>query len=171
VAAVADPHRGQALIARLDAVEARIHEHAARELRAGLTAADPETGEQWDGGQVWAHVADILPYWLTQAQRLIDSYAGEPVPFGRTRTDPGRIDVIERNRHQTVELHWGRLHEAAGQVRELIANADERAWTEVKGLHRLRGAMGLSAILTDFMIAHLEEHADQLDSLVAATPG
>ncbi len=27
------------------------------------TSADPETGEQWDRGQVLAHVAEILPYW------------------------------------------------------------------------------------------------------------
>ena len=166
---MSSPERIQALLDRLDAVEASVHKHAAREIEGGLTPPDSGTGEQWDGGQLWAHVSDILPYWSGQARLLIDSYQGEPVPFGRAPTDPSRVDVIERNRHETVQFHWSRFEEGAEEVRALIANADERAWTEVKGLHRLRGEMGLEEILTSFMLAHLEEHAAQLDALAGPT--
>jgi len=158
----------QALLDRLDAAEARIRQHATREIEAGLTAPDTRTGERWDGGQLWAHIADILPYWGEQARILIESYEGEPVPFGRGMDDPTRLEPIEQHRHDVVQQHWSRLEEGADLVRSLIADADERAWTKVKGLHRLRGPMGLEEILTSFMLNHLEEHADQLDALAGS---
>lgn len=50
-------------LARLDAVERRLEAHAARSP-AGLSEPEPVTGERWDAGQVWAHVAEFIPYWL-----------------------------------------------------------------------------------------------------------
>jgi hypothetical protein len=48
---------------------------------------------------------------------------------------------------------------------ELRALPDE-AW-QARGLHPTLGEMTVAAIAERFIIAHLEEHADQLDSLEA----
>src|SRR5438552_1680541 len=50
-------------LTRLDAVELRLDAHARSEPPTGLTDPDPPTGEQWDAGQVWSHLAEILYYW------------------------------------------------------------------------------------------------------------
>ena len=56
---------GTRLLARLDAVEARLSAAASREPVPGaLTGADPESGERWDRGQVWAHLSEFIPYWI-----------------------------------------------------------------------------------------------------------
>jgi len=47
-----------AVIARMAEAERRLAEHAA-EVPTGLTAPDPASGEQWDAGQVWAHLAEF----------------------------------------------------------------------------------------------------------------
>ncbi len=55
-------------LARLDAVERRLAAAAAAEPPSGaLTGADAETGEQWERGQVWAHLSEFIPYWIAEA--------------------------------------------------------------------------------------------------------
>ena len=92
---------GASVFARLDAVEARLRRHAATAPQSGLTDPDPDTPEErWDAGQVWAHLAEFVPYWHGELSSVIGQYAGTPVPFGRTKTDPGRIAAIEVGRNE-----------------------------------------------------------------------
>ena len=56
-------------LARLDAVERRLAAAAAAEPPPGaLTGADAETGEQWERGQVWAHLSEFIPYWIARGR-------------------------------------------------------------------------------------------------------
>src|SRR5437867_11988221 len=90
----------EAYLDRLAAVQRRLAEHAARPLPTGLTDPDPGASERWEAGQVWAHLAEFPGYWLTEFRRVLDAHSAgaEPLPFGRTKTDPGRIAAIERDR-------------------------------------------------------------------------
>ena len=36
-------------------------------------------------------MAEFVGYWQSQLEKVIDQYDGTPVPFGRTKEDPGRI--------------------------------------------------------------------------------
>jgi hypothetical protein len=157
-------------LARLEAVRSRLAAHATSGVHAGLTGADPATGERWDGGQVWAHLAEFPAYWLTQSESILrrrGEGALEPIPFGRTKVDPGRVDAIERDRHVAPE----RLHErvAAGIAAwaAFIAARPSEQWS-VSGLHPTLGPLTLSEIVERFLVGHLEEHADQLDELGSA---
>src|SRR5437867_12761272 len=91
----------EAYLDRLAAVERRLVEHAERPLPMGLTDPDPGASERWEAGQVWAHLAEFPGYWDAQVRLLLASRAegaAEPIPFGRTKTDPGRIAAIEDER-------------------------------------------------------------------------
>jgi hypothetical protein len=156
-------------LARLEAVRGRLAAHAMSGVHAGLTGADPATGERWDAGQVWAHLAEFPAYWLAQSQtilRLRAEGALEPIRFGRTKADPGRADAIERDRHLAPE----RLHErvAAGVATwaAFIAARTSDQWS-VRGLHPTLGPLTFSEIVERFLVGHLEEHATQLDELGA----
>ena len=160
-----------AALARLAAVERRLAEHAARPLPSGLTDPDPGASERWEAGQVWAHLAEFPGYWLDQIRRILaDRAAGEtgPIPFGRQKTDASRTDPIERERRTApADL----LRRVAAQLAELSAELTalpDEAWSAV-GMHRTLGEMSLQAILDRFVLAHLEEHADQLDGLELVT--
>lgn len=156
------------MLRRLDAVEQRLRALAATPLdrvRGHLTAPDAPSGEQWEWGQVWAHLAEFVPYWVVQVRSVIDAYDGEPVPFGRTKADAGRIVAIERDRGVQVQELWSRLESQIDDLRAFLAGLPDRAWS-VHGLHSTLGAMSLERMVDEFMVGHLEQHADQLDGLL-----
>jgi hypothetical protein len=152
------------LLTRLDDVEARFAAHAPGGVPDLLTDADPKTGEQWDAGQVWAHTAEFPSYWVEQVRLVLDGWSGSPVPFGRVKTDPDRIAAIERDRHEGPGALLDRVRDGIRSVRELLADLPSGAW-EAEGEHSTLGVMSLERILDEFLVAHLEEHACQLDQV------
>lgn len=153
-----------ALIARLADAERRLVERAAEPPTAGLTAPDPGSGEQWEAGQVWAHLAEFPAYWLAQAQRVVALPTYEPVPFGRVKTDAGRLEAIERDRHTDPSALLERVRSSLAEVTDAIRSLPPEAWTR-RGAHPTRGEMTVRQIVEHFIVEHLEEHADQLDSM------
>src|SRR3984893_13850500 len=96
-----------AVLRRLDAVRERLGALATRDAPHGaLTAPDPPTGERWEAGQVWAHLAEFIPYWMGEATQVIADGLGAPAPFGRTKADAGRLAAIERDRARDRALLW-----------------------------------------------------------------
>lgn len=152
------------LIARLEAVERRLVEHADAPLPSGLTEPDPDGEERWEAGQVWAHLAEFPAYWLTQAQRVISLPTNEPVPFGRVKTDAGRVGAIERDRHTDPHALLARVRSALAEVSDTARSLPPDAWTR-RGAHPVRGEMTVQQLFERFIADHLEEHADQLDGL------
>jgi hypothetical protein len=152
---------------RLRAVESRLVAHAAAGPPAGLTEPVPGEEERWEAGQVWAHMAEFPAYWLNQIRSLLQRRAEgekEPIPFGRTRGDPDRIAAIERDRDADPRAILSRVQSDVHEVVDELERLPADAW-EVTGLHPTRGPMALPAIVEHFLVAHLEEHADQLDLL------
>jgi hypothetical protein len=162
----------EALIGRMQAAEVRLAAHAAAE-RPGLTTADEATGERWEAGQVFAHLAEFPAFWVGQIRTVIAArVAGEPepIPFGRTKADPGRLAAIEARRLEApLELLRdvdGGIAAAASLCRSLTAED----W-QTCGLHPTLGAIPVTSIVARFLVAHLEEHADQLDELARGSVG
>jgi hypothetical protein len=147
--------------ARVEAVVARLEAHA-RAHAAGLTPADPRTGERWDQGQVWAHLAEFIPYWIVQVGAILA--AGEPAEFGRIQSDPRRLGEIARRREEPPAVLMATVRVEAVGLRELVIGLDQDAW-ERQGIHPTLGPMTVTRIVEDFLVGHLEQHADQLDSL------
>ena len=152
------------LLARLSDAERRLVEHADHPLPSGLTDPDPGGEERWEAGQVWAHLAEFPAYWLAQAQRVVALPTSEPVPFGRVKTDKGRIEAIERDRHTDPAALLQRVRASLAEVSDAARSLQPEAWTR-RGMHPTRGEMTVETIFERFIVEHLEEHADQLDSL------
>jgi hypothetical protein len=150
---------------RLDAVESRLAGLVATtpDPRA-LTEPDPGSGERWETGQVWAHLAEFVPYWIEQTRSIVAASGGEPVAFGRTKSDAGRLAAIERDRRQPVTVLWSGVHSDIELLRRFLVGLDAGAWN-ARGLHPTRGVMEVRRIIDEFLIGHLEEHADQLAAL------
>lgn len=148
---------------RLDVVMTRFRSHLDRP-HPGRTAPVPGEDETWDASQVWAHVAEFGDYWLDQLDAILVAASPRPVPFGRTRRDPGRIAAIERGRHADPAGHLATLERSADRLACLLAGMTDEDWARA-GQHETLGIMDLDAQLAHFHVGHYEEHADQLDGI------
>jgi hypothetical protein len=158
-------------LARLDAVMDRLRQYADLASTAGLTSPDPPTDERWDWGQVWAHLAEFCPYWMGQVRLILDSPEGEdPVPFGRVKSDPGRVAAIEADRLKPPVELMNRLEGHVKELRALLGEMFEGDWVR-RGLHQTLGEMTMPKIVDEFLVGHLEAHADQLEGLNAGARG
>ncbi len=149
---------------RLDDVLARLVAHSERAGRAGLTAADDATGEQWEEGQVWAHLAEFGAYWRRELRLIVDVGSDDPVPFGRTKRDPHRIAMIEARRATPVAELAATVRRDVAAFRADLAELTAADWSR-RGLHETLGEMDLWRFLEHFVTGHYLEHADQLDGL------
>jgi hypothetical protein len=152
---------------RLDQVEARLAVLASADPpQDARTDPDPGTGERWEVGQVWAHLAEFVPYWVEQVRIVIANGTEEPAPFGRTKTDAGRIAAIERDRNVAIAVLWSQTLSDIEMLRTFMEHLDTEAW-RARGLHPKLGVMDMRRIFEEFMVGHLEQHADQLSALMA----
>jgi hypothetical protein len=158
------------LVARLADAERRLAEHAAAPLPSGLADPDPGAEERWEAGQVWAHLAEFPAYWLAQAERVIAQPTHDPVPFGRVKTDAGRLEAIERDRHTDPAALLERVRASLAEVSDAVRSWDDATWQR-RGAHPVRGEMPVERIVETFIVDHLEEHADQLDGLASSETG
>jgi hypothetical protein len=154
------------LTLRLQCVVVRLEELAGAPPAPGLTEPDQPSGEQWEWGQVWAHLAEFIPYWLGQIAIVVAADGSDPVPFGRIRTDPERIAAIERDRDRPASETWARMLGQLADLWNLIDHLPDEAWAKC-GLHPTLGVMDMPRIFDEFLVGHLEQHSAQLDGLAA----
>ena len=159
-------NRHMGLLARMAVAEGRLAALATHPP-PGLTDADSTSGERWDAGQAWAHVAEFVPYWQGEVERMLTAGVGVPVPFGRTSADPGRVGAIEAGRHEPPTEQMARLAGALALLRTYLVGLTDGQWS-ARGVHARLGEMTVSQIVERFIVGHLEEHADQLGKLAAA---
>jgi hypothetical protein len=124
---------------------------------------DPEAS--WGPKELLAHVAEMLPYWLGEVERIL---AGppEPVPFGRTGSDPVRIALIGRDRALPTTELYARIEAWLERWTHRLPTlgADQLSKT---GLHPTLGEMTVEAIVGRMIVRHLDEHVDQLEAILA----
>ncbi len=151
------------VLARLATVEDRLGRLASVDTQ-GLTDADPDTGERWEAAQAWAHMAEFPGYWLSQIRRVLERPLPEPVPFGRVKTDQGRLEGIETGRHEPTETLHERVVAALEEVEDFLSGLPSERWS-ARGTHPTLGEMTVREIVDRFLVRHLEEHAEQLEGL------
>ena len=155
---------GNDMHAQLQAIGQRLAAYAEREVPAGLTEPDPEGDERWEAAQVWAHMAEFVGYWHEQIEAVVAAFDGDPVPFGRMKTDAGRLAAIEVGRREPIGELARRAEEAIARLDQRIAAFGNAEWNAV-GRHETRGEMDIEAIVDRFVVSHLDEHLAQLESL------
>ena len=155
---------GTDIAARLQVLTTRLAQEAGRDVPPGMTEPDEGSSERWAAAEVWAHMAEFVSYWHEQLEAVIAEFDGEPVPFGRTKTDPGRIAAIEVGGREPIDELARRAQKAVQALRRRVAALGSAEWNAV-GRHETRGEMDAEAIIERFVIAHMEEHLDQLEGL------
>lgn len=131
-------------------------------------AADfgPGPEASWGPREVLAHVAEMLPFWLGEIERVLDGPA-EPVAFGRVATDPIRLGTIERDRTLPLRELFGRIDAGAERYRRRLP---ELGSTDAArhGLHPTLGVLTVTEILERFVVRHLEDHVVQIEEILGS---
>lgn len=148
------------------------------DLRTRVAAGDPwplaatfgtEPEASWGPREVLAHVAEMLPYWLGELERIVDGDGSTPVPFGRTGEDPIRIGMIERERTLPLRVLFARIDDglAAWETRLGTLTDGERARL---GLHPRLGELVVDDLAERFVVGHAEDHVTQLQTILEHGP-
>ena len=125
--------------------------------------SEPEA--RWGPPELLAHVAEMLPYWLGEIERIVAAGTDETVPFGRVADDPIRIAVIGRDRSLPLRALFDRIEADAGRVaRRLMSLTDAEAARA--GLHPTRGLTTIPGLLEFAVVGHLEGHLVQLREIL-----
>ena len=62
---------------------------------------------------------------------------------------------------------WQGVREDINDLRAFLRELPDHGW-RARGLHETMGVMSMAAIIEEFLIGHLEEHAGQLEGLRTA---
>ena len=153
--------RLQAAGQHLDRLQSRIDARAPWPLAARFDH-DPEAS--WGPMELLAHVAEMLPYWLGEVERIL---AGppEPIPFGRVGSDPVRIALIGRDRALPTGELYARIDSWVERWGHRLASLTPAQRAKV-GLHPRLGEMTIEGIAERMVVNHLAEHVDQLESIL-----
>lgn len=126
-----------------------------------------EAEASWGPPELLAHLDEMLPFWLGEAERILDGEGPAPVPFGRVASDPIRTGVIGRDRTVPLRELFARLasdgSRVARRMRELSDSEAART-----GVHHTRGEFTVEGLFERFVTAHLEDHVDQLRGILSA---
>jgi hypothetical protein len=168
-----DPDISDPRLARLSAARAR---YAA--LQASVVAGGPwplaevygiEDEAAWGPREVLAHVGEMLLFWLGEYERIVEARRdpGDGVPFGRTAGDAARVLILERDRTVPLRELFARVDAGIARWEARLAEADGEEGMFV-GLHPRLGEVSGDALVERMILAHLGEHADQLEAIIAA---
>jgi hypothetical protein len=127
---------------------------------------EPEA--DWGPQETLAHVAEMLPFWLGEIERIVDA-GGPVVPFGRIADDELRIGVIGRDRSLPPRALFDRIEASVALVSRRLALLDASA-AAMRGSHPRLGELTVAEIADRFMGNHLADHAAQLDATLASLP-
>jgi hypothetical protein len=145
-------------------------------LAARVAAGEPwplaesfgtEPEASWGPREVLAHVAEMLPFWLGELERVVDGDGGAPVPFGRVADDASRIGLIARDRSLPLRVLFARIDAGLGLWLERLPTLTETDAGRI-GQHPRLGEMPVGRIAERFVIGHGEEHVVQLEEILAA---
>lgn len=151
--------------ARLEAAAAELERLRSR-IEAGepwpLSAVyGPGPESSWGPHEVLAHVAEMLPYWMGEIERILDGSEGEPVPFGRTEADPIRVEIIGRDRSFPARELLSRVSSEARRVANRLRELSDAAAGR-RGQHATRGPLTVAEVVERFQVGHFEGHVTQL---------
>ena len=130
------------------------------------TAFGTEPEAAWGPREVLAHVAEMLPFWLGEMERVIDGDGGSAVPFGRVTEDAVRIGLIARDRTLPLRVLFGRVDTGLRDWAERLGTLTDDERTRM-GVHPRLGEMAAAGVLERFVLGHAEDHVAQLEEILA----
>lgn len=133
-----------------------------------LSPPDPETGERWRSANVLGHLYEALPFWTAQVHAVLEG----AVETGRGASGYARRrEGIETGNSVPTQELTSRVGGAVDGLLGLLAGMQDADLSR-EITHRARSGerkMRLGELIEELLVGHLEEHARQLDEIVASS--
>jgi hypothetical protein len=126
---------------------------------------DDSDEARWGPGEVLSHLAEMVPYWLGEIERVL---AGDPSPCRSAGSRPTRCasplssatGPCRRASYTTgIDGDLSASTGAGGRCR--------RPTSPDAGLHPSRGELTVAAMPERFIVGHLADHVRQLEEILA----
>lgn len=125
---------------------------------------------EWGPPEVLAHVAEMLPYWQGEMERILAADPGAgAVPFGRVATDTNRLGILERDRSLPPGELYDRIDHAVERFGRRLTTLTDADRARI-GVHPKRGDMTVIELADRFVVSHLADHAVQLEGILGIGP-
>ena len=127
---------------------------------------------EWGPPEVLAHVAEMIPFWQGEIERIVagvEAGVVQPIPFGRVSTDAVRLAVLERDRSLPPTELFDRIAAFGERFERRLATLSAAEYGCV-GLHPRLGEMTVEAIVGRFVTGHMADHAVQLETILGLGP-
>ncbi len=151
-------------VAELRTLQPRVEARAPWPL-SDRFGTEPEA--TWGPPETLAHVAEMLPFWTGEIERILAGTGEAPVPFGRVASDDLRIGVIERDRSLPPRELFSRIDAGTERLGRRLRDL-EPTGASSRGVHPTLGEFTVAGVLERFLVRHLEEHVAQLRESLAA---
>jgi hypothetical protein len=131
-----------------------------RQPEMARLASSQQVDGEWSVLQILGHLAEMIPYWMEHCRRIIAA-KGTPPQFGRNHEAGERLAGVERGAkgemNELLQLVEREIQVAVQAIRGM--SPDER---DRQGMHIRYGAMSVAQVIERFIVAHAEEHLEQV---------
>ena len=164
-----------------DTLLQRLHDGSARlaSTRPGVVGGAPwplaarfddAPEAEWGPPEVLAHVAEMIPFWQGEIERILATPVGDgPTPIGRLASDPVRLGILERDRSLPPTELYDRIDHALERFGGRLSSLSDEEGARI-GLHPRLGEMTTLAMADRFVVSHLADHAVQLEGILGTGP-
>lgn len=151
---------GEAQAQQLEAIAAQITSLVQQPDNAQRLRTAPGENE-WTVMELLGHYAEMIPHWLSECRHVIQADPSDPLKFGRTLDDPGRLAGVTRGAAADPDRLLAQVQEQARWGAETIRSftPEERAR---KGIHSRLGEITVADMIERLVIVHGEDHLKQL---------
>ena len=123
----------------------------------------------WGPRETLAHLEEMLPYWLGEAERIVEDPSGG-APLGRAATNDIRLAIIERDRTLPIRELVARVQAGIERWQSRWPELDDTS-RALTGTHVTLGTVTVTDVATRFAVGHLEDHLDQLEGAIGGSTG
>jgi len=118
----------------------------------------PPVENEWSIMQNLAHVAEIMPYWANEIEKLV---ARPGQNFGRTMQHEGRLQAIREHGSDRLQQMKVALPASYARLQEVLSKLTDSN-LELTGMHSRYGEKSLDWFIEEFVTQHLINHVEQI---------
>ncbi len=119
---------------------------------------------EWSAMNAMGHLVEMIPYWLANIHAVLEA-VGESPKIGRSLDSPERLEGAAHGEDGYPDKELEQLRE---QVHSAVSTfrGMSPAQREKRGMHITRGEMTVAEMIEVFVVAHSEEHLEQIRTAV-----